>query len=484
MNQKVSLCMIAKDEEQCIGKAIRSVKHLCCEYIVVDTGSCDRTCEEAIRNGAIVYSYEWNDDFAAARNFGLEKAHGDWILILDADEVLSTTSTDDFYSLLNDSIEGYYFPIYSYIGSGRYISSDFALRLFRNKKEYRFEGPIHEQVVHSIKRTNSTDKIKYADFAIFHYGYLDEVIAVKQKKIRNSRIINKALRQEPHNAFLMYSLSMEYLQSGDINKGEEYLRKALCNLSGNEGYFRHVVIMLAMCLWTQRKYRELNLHIEKALAVIPNEPALKYFTGLVEIVNGRYEQALINLMSAHGAEEVVSKHYLLLLIAEVNSALGNYIAAIQYYKAALEINPRVLYPVLQLVGIRQKDAGLITWETISGALDNTLNEVSWEKVLVFNDPDIKLLFALLIMLKPNHAIEELVDLCLEENDKNAHLQCIDARKIIKYELKYVKTAVNMPKCKICNINILTNIYRILEVLTGYICPVFKPNPVQLLERNV
>jgi glycosyltransferase involved in cell wall biosynthesis len=85
----ISLCMIAKDEEDNIERALMSVKPIVDEMIVVDTGSTDRTKDIAQGLGAKVYDFAWTDSFADARNFSISKATGDWILILDADEVIS-----------------------------------------------------------------------------------------------------------------------------------------------------------------------------------------------------------------------------------------------------------------------------------------------------------------------------------------------------------------------------------------------------------
>ena len=79
--------MIVKNEEETLPRCLVSVKPVVDEMIVVDTGSTDRTKEIARVFGAKVFDYEWADDFSGARNFSLSKAKGNWILILDADEV-------------------------------------------------------------------------------------------------------------------------------------------------------------------------------------------------------------------------------------------------------------------------------------------------------------------------------------------------------------------------------------------------------------
>lgn len=97
---RVSLCLIAKDEEEFILSCLNSAKHLVDEIIVVDTGSRDETAGAALAAGARVFNFSWTGDFAAARNFALERAGSDWILVLDADEVLAPVNVEEFGELL------------------------------------------------------------------------------------------------------------------------------------------------------------------------------------------------------------------------------------------------------------------------------------------------------------------------------------------------------------------------------------------------
>ena len=83
---KISQCMIVKNEEANIERALSWGKGVVSEQIVVDTGSTDRTVEIAERMGAKIYHFEWIDDFAAAKNFAISKAKYEWIALLDADE--------------------------------------------------------------------------------------------------------------------------------------------------------------------------------------------------------------------------------------------------------------------------------------------------------------------------------------------------------------------------------------------------------------
>jgi glycosyltransferase involved in cell wall biosynthesis len=86
---KLSVCIITLNEEANIGRTLKSVQPLVAdgqgEIIVVDSGSTDRTVEIAKSLGAKVFTEPWKG-FAAQKNSALEKAQGEWILSLDADE--------------------------------------------------------------------------------------------------------------------------------------------------------------------------------------------------------------------------------------------------------------------------------------------------------------------------------------------------------------------------------------------------------------
>ena len=81
---RISQCLIVKNEENNIEKALSWGKGIVSEQIVVDTGSTDRTVEIAKQMGAAVYEFQWIDDFAAAKNFAISKAKYEWIAFLDA----------------------------------------------------------------------------------------------------------------------------------------------------------------------------------------------------------------------------------------------------------------------------------------------------------------------------------------------------------------------------------------------------------------
>ena len=85
----ISLCMIVRDEERYLEQAIKSVWEIVDEIIIVDAGSLDRTVAIARKYTPNVFSYKWDNDFSKARNFALSKATKEWILVLDADEVIS-----------------------------------------------------------------------------------------------------------------------------------------------------------------------------------------------------------------------------------------------------------------------------------------------------------------------------------------------------------------------------------------------------------
>lgn len=105
---KISAIIITRNEESVISRCLNSVK-FCDEVIVVDDYSTDKTTVLAEKFGAKVYQRELQGDFAAQRNFGLEKAMGEWILFVDADETVTEEFKNEILVVLNASAYNAYY---------------------------------------------------------------------------------------------------------------------------------------------------------------------------------------------------------------------------------------------------------------------------------------------------------------------------------------------------------------------------------------
>ncbi|MBI2109717.1 glycosyltransferase family 2 protein, partial [Candidatus Woesearchaeota archaeon] len=99
----ISLCMIVKNEERFIAKAIESVKDFVHEIIIVDTGSTDKTIEIAKKYTSKIFNFKWTDNFSTARNFSIEQATQPWILVLDADETIDKTYQEKLTDVIKNS---------------------------------------------------------------------------------------------------------------------------------------------------------------------------------------------------------------------------------------------------------------------------------------------------------------------------------------------------------------------------------------------
>ena len=147
---RISQCMIVKNEEKNIVRALSWGKRVMWEQIVVDTGSTDRTVELAERLGAQVCYFSWIDDFSAAKNFAIEQCRGDWIAILDADEYMTEEDAKKLPGLLEElehrGLEGLSTGWQQLDDEGKIFSSGTQVRIFRNAPDIRYRRRIHEQL--------------------------------------------------------------------------------------------------------------------------------------------------------------------------------------------------------------------------------------------------------------------------------------------------------------------------------------------------
>ena len=146
----ISLCMIAKNEEEVLARCLDSVKDVVDEIILVDTGSTDGTKSIARRYTAKVYDFEWIDDFSAARNAAFEKATMDYQMWLDADDVLPEEEAKKLLSLKETLNPAFDMVAMKYIThfdeNGVPIHASTRERLMKREKGFRFTDPIHEFV--------------------------------------------------------------------------------------------------------------------------------------------------------------------------------------------------------------------------------------------------------------------------------------------------------------------------------------------------
>lgn len=203
---RISLCMITRDEEQFLAQCLTLARAAVDEIVVVDTGSRDRTVAIAESFGARVLHRPWDDDFSAPRNLALAHATGDWILVLDADEMLEDPAPERLRELSRDAgVVGYHLHFTNAYGGGKTLGV-MMVRLFRNLPGVGYRNVIHEQVTPSLLRVGAERGLTIAnsDVQVTHLGYTDAMIQARSKNERNERLFQKQLAQDPDDIYSLY----------------------------------------------------------------------------------------------------------------------------------------------------------------------------------------------------------------------------------------------------------------------------------------
>ncbi len=237
---RLSLCMIVKDEEEMLPRCLAALKTAVDEMIIVDTGSSDRTVEIAESFGARVLHHEWNGSFSDARNVSLDAATGDWIIYFDADEVLVEEDIERLRALTGRVWrEAFTLAETNYTGDvedGTAMTFN-ALRMFRNRPEYRFRGRLHEQMAYALPGF-LPERLEYTQVRIEHYGYLGVVRDAKDKSRRNLDLLLQQVAEGQESAFQSFNLGSEYLALEEIPHRDRALREVLADARDRPGPHR------------------------------------------------------------------------------------------------------------------------------------------------------------------------------------------------------------------------------------------------------
>lgn len=224
----LSVCIIARNEEKNLPRAIASVRGLADEVVVADTGSTDRTVEIAKELGAAVCHFPWCDDFSAARNFAIDHAKGDWIFWLDSDEELLPDSVAEVRACVaRPDALAFFVRRQDLKVADRldYFSMMWQLRLFRRRADLRFRGRCHPEFHPPIEEIEAKTglTVHQSTITMRHYGYIGEMLPGKLR--RGARLMELELSDRPGQLYYLIEYGRTLLMLDD-ERGIRILREA------------------------------------------------------------------------------------------------------------------------------------------------------------------------------------------------------------------------------------------------------------------
>lgn len=347
----LSLCMIIKDEEQWMEKCLGSICKVADEIIIVDTGSTDRSREICNAFGAKVYDFIWTESFAEARNFGIQQATGEWILWLDADEQIDIVDVAEFMdTLLSSKKDILLIPTINYYGefptdiNRSYLFASH--RLFRNFKNLKFIGNIHEHLnIDEIAINNKVETI--LSIKIHHYGYMDIVIESKKKYERNLHMLIKEKNKSVYSPWIDYHIASEYYRAKQYDNAFNQVNIAITGFLDKHQFPPSLLYKLKYdILITIGSFEGAWPGIEKAIALYPEYVDLHYYKGIIFYAKEMYDAAILVFRHCLEMGERNIQHLILAgcggyqawyFIGMCYEKLGNRSAAIHAYRQTISM---------------------------------------------------------------------------------------------------------------------------------------------------
>lgn len=328
---KISSVYIIKNEEKNIEKSIQSIKNICDEIIIVDTGSTDNSIQICKDLGCKVYNYKWENDFSKARNYAISLCSNEIIIFLDADEFFTKPLGREDKNM----IEEYFNKDIDVVGifetdidktTGEQHCTHYAYKIIKNNLKYK--GTIHEYVFNESRelKAHLTNEMQ-----LLHTGYSADVS--RSKVERNLEILELIKNKSTMDYFY---LGRENLSLGNYEEADKNLDLFFsaedCEKvvkSNNIAYLAYIYKLNVMEKLT-KKYSEEDIlqHLLKAKSKISHIPEIYFCLGIYYFGKDFKKSLEYFNECIKKNEEFDGKYF------ELNNFLG-YQDKIYYYKAKI-----------------------------------------------------------------------------------------------------------------------------------------------------
>lgn len=332
----ISLCIIVKNEERNLEACIKSVQALVDEIIIVDTGSEDDTKKIAAKYTEKIFDFPWGNDFSAARNYSINCAKNEFILIMDADEVIINGHKEELFSLAKKYPQKVGRPLFinEYKRQEQVYQEKERIGRFFSKKYYKFDGIIHEQIVPIEDICSQSYDLPVE---IFHRGYNGDLEERKRKAKRNIELLLLAQKID-HDPYLVYQIGKSYFMIENYADSVIHFEEAMTyDLDISLNYVKDLVETYGYALLNTEQYKKamqlLNLYNEFSISA-----DFLFLIAHIYMNNGYYELAINEFLKAAEMKYCkiagVNGYLSFYNVGIIYECMGNMDKAIFYYQKA------------------------------------------------------------------------------------------------------------------------------------------------------
>ena len=216
-------CYIVKNEAEALCRSIKTIQNQVDEIVVIDTGSEDNTIAFAEKAGAKIHHFLWQDDFAMARNYALDKLVGDWVVFLDADEYFSEDTADNLRQIImaqGREINLLLVQRQDVDEVGKPLMKLYVPRIFRIRDDLRYVGAIHEELRQNRNVVEGIAQVSPQDLTLIHTGYAGDLGTAKAR--RNLDLLQREMGRSSHPEHYYGYLAEAYDGLAEREKAMEY----------------------------------------------------------------------------------------------------------------------------------------------------------------------------------------------------------------------------------------------------------------------